>query len=85
MHLYVSRLTFIYHIYDSSAVERNGMGWTVGVLLKTELPLSGCQARRYNPARDPEKERFITCSKENTRGLSQSSVFLNSKIGEVLS
>ena len=50
---------------------------------KLGSPLGECQDKRRNQAKDQEKEGLITwASKEDTRELSQSNVYLNSKIGE---
>ena len=57
------------------------------VTQKLDSPLGGCQAKRHNQARDQEKEEFIIIfSKQGEhQDPSQSNVFLNSRVGEVLS
>ena len=50
---------------------------------KLGSPLGECQDKRHNQTKNQEKEGFITwASKEDTRELSQSNVYMNSKIGE---
>ena len=56
------------------------------VTQKLDSPLGGCRAKRDNQAKiRRRKDLFLAARKENTRGLSQSSVSPSRKIGEVLS
>ena len=51
---------------------------------KLGSPLGRHQAKRYNQAKEWEKEGFITCtSKENTEDLSQSRVSPRAKLGKL--
>lgn len=56
------------------------------VTWKPHSPLGGCHAKRHNQTKiGRRKDLLFAANKENTGDLSQSSVFLNSKVWEFLS
>jgi len=60
------------------------MACHVCVSQKLNLPLSWCQYKRDNQAKDQKKERLLLAArKENTENFSQSSISPNSNIEKV--